>query len=179
MADRKETRHLKVVPAPKATAGSDRDKSKAPVQPNLFPVTSQSLLGIVNMARISAEEFTTVLQSVRPRWVFDLRPLPRFDLGWLNRREVFDLFEKCSISYQDVAGLIGASSHDDARLNPGIISNSLLDLMGNSGSGPLVILLDNDEHISASARDLPKVLKPYPKGGWTVCIYGTREEDWR
>jgi len=136
------------------------------------------------MATISAEEFTSVLEKIRPKWVFDLRPLPRFDVEWLSRRAVFNMFEKCSISYHDVAGLIGADSHEDARLNPGIVSNNLLDLVGRSADntapyGPLVILLDSEEYLSASARVLPKVLKPYPKGGWTVCIYGAREKDWR
>ncbi len=184
MRERRNTPHLKVVPPRRTpTAEENRGCEETPVQPALFPMTPQSLLGLVNMARISADEFTSVLQTVRPRWVFDLRPLPRFDLESLSRKAVFNLFQRFSISYQDVAGLIGVSSHGDARLNPGIVSNSLLDLAsGSSGKvplGPLVILLDSEEYLSASARLLPKLLKPRPRGGWTVRIYGNRERYWR
>lgn len=148
-------------------------------QLSLFPSGNDPyLLGIVDMATISAGRFVSLLENMRPRWLVDLRPVPRFDIDRLNRRIVFDLFQKYQISYRDLAGELHILSRRDASLSSGVVARSLTKMLAESGArsspGPIFILLDDEEHVLASVRLLPHSLKPRPSGGWATRVFDGR-----
>src|SRR5262249_30087139 len=110
--------HLQVVLPPPDAAQPVR-QVRAEEQLALFPIVSPSLLGILNMERVTGRRFAELLQDIRPRWLFDLRLLPRFDIDQLNRRRAFLLFQQCGVDYRDIAGLLGITSFKDASLSSG------------------------------------------------------------
>jgi hypothetical protein len=126
------------------------------------------------MERISGNRFAELLGDIRPRWLIDLRPLPRFDIDHMNRRRAFDLFERYGVDYRDVAGLLGIASRTDASLSSGRIADEVIKILIESGvkssPGPIIFLVDDDELAQASTTVFPKRLRPRPKGGWETQI---------
>src|SRR5690348_10255448 len=55
-------------------------------QSTLFAAEQPELLIFLDFQSASEADFLTILTIARPRYVFDLRLVPRFDLGSLNRR---------------------------------------------------------------------------------------------
>jgi hypothetical protein len=118
-----------------------------------------SLLGFVDMSRVSDAAFETILSRVQPSFVFDLRPVPYFDIGRLNRRRVFDLFRTLRASYRDVAGALHITEHNDASLNSGAVGRVLLQMMASRpGSAPVMVLVDDDEVLEHARHVLPRYL---------------------
>src|SRR5437879_5754389 len=71
-------------------------------QSTLFAADQPELLIFLDFEHANEADFLTVLTVARPRYVFDLRLVPRFDLGSLNRRLVFSLFSQSGIRYIDL-----------------------------------------------------------------------------
>jgi hypothetical protein len=130
-------------------------------QSNLFASTDPSQIIFVNVEFLDERDFLTVLIASKARFVIDLRQAPRFDIGNLNRRLVFALFERIATKYIDVAGRLEIRDARDARLNPAILGVYLRDQLSDNGrlQGPLVFLVDagqfSDEYMFALASNLP------------------------
>lgn len=130
-------------------------------QSNLFASTDPSLFIFVNVELLDERDFLTVLVASKMRFVIDLRQAPRFDIGSLNRRTVFALFERCSAKYFDVAGRLEIADARDARLNPVVLATYLRDQLSHDGQleGPLVFFVDasqfSNEYMFALAEALP------------------------
>lgn len=82
------------------------------IQATLFPDSEDRSLIFVSLPGVSEQDFVSVLAHTKPAYVVDLRPVPRFDIGQLNRHEVFTLFRQEQTTYIDhgEAGL-GRSPH--------------------------------------------------------------------
>src|SRR5688572_13373431 len=130
-------------------------------QSNLFASTDPSQIIFVNVELLDERDFLTVLIASRMRFVIDLRQAPRFDIGSLNRRLVFGLFEKSAAKYIDVAGRLEITDHRDARLNPAILGAYLREQLSDNDrlGGPIVFFVDaphfSDEYMFALAAALP------------------------
>ncbi|HEX7840217.1 MAG TPA: hypothetical protein VF469_22220 [Kofleriaceae bacterium] len=115
-----------------------------------------TLLGFVDMSSVSDVGFETILSRVQPSWVFDLRPVPYFDIGRLNRKRVFDLFSSLRASYRDVAGWLQITERNDASLNSGAVGRYLAEALSTRPcQAPIVVLVDDGEILDHALRVLP------------------------
>lgn len=178
--------YIRLVPSPpepprpeaiRSMPAVDREAGGAQLSfPNLFD-TRSSLLAFLDMSRASGEAFTTMLRELRPPWLLDLRPLPRFDYGRLNRRVAFRLFSENQVSYHDIACSLQIQERHDARLHAGILSQELSALLASWSPtliGPIVILVDDPTVLLTAKKVLPGTLEPRPRGGWiprTVILH--------
>lgn len=165
--------HLQVVLPPVEPHAASQERREAG-QLSLFPVFSSSFLGILNIERVSGMRFEELLRDIRPRWLLDLRTVPRFDLNHLNRRRAFGLFRQYGVEYRDVAGRLNITSRKDASLSSGRIADDVTRELSEVGTGaapgPLVFLVDDDEIARISMLVLPQRLRPRPKAGWMVQL---------
>jgi hypothetical protein len=137
----------------------------------LFARKNPALLAFVDLERATEADFLTVLVGAQARFVIDLRLVPRFDIGGMNRKLVFSLFGQAGTQYVDISGRLGLSSNRDARLNPPILVDHLHQIIFVSTTpfdGPIVFLVDavqfEDGYVSALADALSS-LRP---SGWEV-----------
>jgi hypothetical protein len=72
------------------------------VQGLLFGIQQQNVLVFVSLAGVEEDDFLALLRSTKPAVVVELRPVPRFDIGRLNRQTVFECFEREQARYLDV-----------------------------------------------------------------------------
>jgi hypothetical protein len=139
-------------------------------QRSLFP--EPALLGFVDMSGARGGPFTRLLEDIRPRWLMDLRAVPRFDMGGMNRRLFFGLFERLQIRYRDISGLVGITTRHDASLSSGAVASTLNTVMSEepnlAAPGPVLVLLDGEEAVRVAHEVLPPLLAPAPRGGWKV-----------
>ena len=70
-------------------------------QGSLFPRLKPGVVVFVQFSTVGDEEFADALRLAKPCYVFDLRIAPRFDLGNLNRRTAFAIFEEVKATYVD------------------------------------------------------------------------------
>src|SRR5229473_2377158 len=83
-------------------------------QNTLFADDHPSLLVVVDFEKLGASDFLALFTTGRPKFVLDLRRVPRFDIGHLNRRLVFDLFVEGRIEYVDLSGRLAEHGSADA-----------------------------------------------------------------
>jgi hypothetical protein len=141
------------------------------------PDDEGTLLGFVDMSSVSDEGFETILSRVQPSWVFDLRPVPYFDIGRLNRKRVFDLFSSLHASYRDVAGWLQITERNDASLNSGAVARYIAEtLLTRPCQAPIVVLVDDDEIMDHALRVLPNHLKS-SFAAWRACELKTISRD--
>lgn len=174
MEERKSS-HLKLVKLEDKEPATGLTCSRTDlIQADLFPMAKPGLLIFSDASELSADRFLTLLNEARPTFVLDVRPTPRFDMGRLNRRQVFEIFRENHIHYVDVAGLVGVSSSRDANLNPAFLIgtiNASLQCRGTSTvEGPILILCDNEEFLHSAMEVFPKLLLKNEKQQWDVCL---------
>jgi hypothetical protein len=143
-------------------------------QPMLFSDASLHTLGFIKAAELEADRFVGLIKEAKPRVIFDLRPVPSFAHGTLQRRTVFSLFAQEDVTYFDVAGVLGVSTGRDALLNPALLINALQVniLRSTKGlSGPIFFFINDDlfldDYFSSVARHLPHV----DRRGWDIACW--------
>lgn len=134
-------------------------------------------LCVVSTAALDGAGFLRIVDHIRPGAVFDLRPVPRFNFSGTSRRKVLAAFQDRECAYVDLTGLVGILSSRDARLNPEEVASLIVgrfeSLAGRHHRAAALMLLFDNEHLAAvSARQLPSLLRPIPKGGWRVALTG-------
>jgi hypothetical protein len=85
------------------------------IQSTLFPSPRPGLLIFVFFPDVTEDEFKKTLQFAKPGTVVELRSTPRFDIGKLNRKIVFDCFDKEHATYLDLTSKV-AHATDSADL---------------------------------------------------------------
>lgn len=119
-----------------------------------------ALLGFVDMSCATDVALETILARVQPAWVFDLRPVPYFDIGRLDRKRMFHLFRIACTSYRDVAGRLKITNHNDASLNSGAVARFLNEAMSSRAcAAPIVVLVDDEDTLGHAMRILPRSLR--------------------
>lgn len=164
---RNSTPYLRLVEAP------ERSETRAPVTTN-----AGFLLGFVDMSRVSDLGLEMIMSHLRPAWVFDLRPVPYFNIGKLNRKRVFELFRSCNISYRDVAGSLRITEHNDASLNSGIVANFLSETLAMRPlHAPIVVLVDDDATLVHAMNVLPSRLHSSLDVPWHPLVLEVKIRD--
>jgi len=125
------------------------------------------LLGFVDMSRASDVALETIVARVQPAWAFDLRPVPYFHIGRLNRRRMFELFRTWSVCYRDVAGSLRITENNDASLNSGAVGSFLNQTMAmRPVHAPIVVFVDHETALSHAMSVLPRYLRPSLASSW-------------
>jgi hypothetical protein len=110
---------------------------------------------------MSHNEFRKVVGEVMPRWIFDVRAVPRFDTIVGSRPSAFHLFAKAKAAYVDVLGKVGATSYRSADSNPAVWGNVVCEILRISDrKGPYLFLFDDKSLFQASDEILPRIVKP-------------------
>lgn len=86
-------------------------------QTNLFPAPRPGMLIFVYFPEVSEDEFRKVLEFSKPSAVFELRSTPRFDIGKLNRKTVFQYFDNQHTKYVDLASWTPSAKSDSSVLD--------------------------------------------------------------
>jgi hypothetical protein len=157
--------HLRAVPPKPDKATS------APRQGTLFPEPRPSLLTVVDVSSVGASEFFEALDGIRPRLIFDLRPVPSFEQWGIARSQVFSRLRDCGCTYHDIAGTLGIESSREAGVGSGSVATEISARYLQSSrapSGPIFILVGSSDLMNVSARVFPTYLRPAPIDGWEV-----------
>lgn len=176
MASEREVPYLRLVPPPVSISDRRPAGQRPPPasQATLFPSPRPNLLVFVAMIEMRGRSFCELLESIRPSLIFDLRPVPYFDLHGLTRKRFFKLIESLDSVYHDVAGLLGVTSSRDGYPNPELIAETLLEIRASTPSPKthrsLVILVDHKDTAVAFAQALPARLEPPRKRRWEIFI---------
>ncbi len=126
-----------------------------------FPYPETSSVFLVYVDSFSRNDFADILSVYIPRWIFDVRAVPRLDTIAASRLSAFTLFEKNKVSYIDLFGRLGIKSYRSADSNPAFWSRSVVELLKNSESkGPYLFLFDNEKLLRAADKILPNIIKP-------------------
>jgi len=137
-------------------------------QSNLFASTDPSQIIFVNVSLLDERDFLTVLIASKMRFAIDLRQAPRFDIGNLNRRLVFALFEKNFTKYLDVTGRLQITDVRDVRLNPVMLAAYLQQQLSSNErlNGPLVFFVDEAQFVDEYMFALSEALPAADMRGW-------------
>ena len=104
-------------------------------QASLFAEPKPGVVVFVEVAWITDSEFVRLVNDVEPSVIFDLRVVPRFDLGRLNRKGAFTLFEKVGSRYVDASIPLMTGTKSDSALA------SLQEMIAGTGlARPLLFL---------------------------------------
>ena len=129
-------------------------RKEAGPQASLFGERKPGVVVFVEVARISDSEFVGLLNDIEPAVIFDLRAVPRFDLGRLNRKVAFSLFEKLGARYVDASIPLMTGTKRDSALA------SLQEMIGGTGfARPLLFLFGSSGSSIASSDEVLGMLK--------------------
>jgi hypothetical protein len=82
---------------------SKHEQAELDFQGALFPFPNPRSLIFVQFSAISQKQFLSLVQNLHPVFVVDMRSVPRFDLGRLNRQAAFEQFTKNDCTYIDLS----------------------------------------------------------------------------
>jgi len=122
-------------------------------QGSLFLRAKPGVVVFIQFSRVGDDAFIELLRLAQPSFVFDLRIAPRFDLGNLNRRTAFALFEEVKATYVDAATpLMMGEQRENAvgRLKDAVAKVDL--------RRPLVFLFGSDKGSIASDDEVLSIL---------------------
>ncbi len=164
-------RFLRLVEKSEAKPLTPDDFIRPAWQHTLFAAAQPELLIFLDFQFVTEVDFLTVLTDARPRYVFDLRLVPRFDLGGLNRRLVFSLFAQSATRYVDLSAGLGSKKDRDDRLKSNVLADELRRIIGSPRGaigGPILFVVDEaqfeEAYISALVSELPSP----NDNGWDV-----------
>lgn len=141
--------------------------SKSKGQLSLSFAADPFVLVLVDITDASEQEFREILERVRPNVVIELRTVPRFDFGRLNRRLAFRMFEEMGARYHDLIYTLGVTTTHDAGLNPVFLARPLAKILqANPRPERALVLLDDPNTLDLSMEVLPSRLELEPK--WQV-----------
>ena len=157
--------------APQRKPIQEDDFRVAPWQQTLFAVPLPNLLLFVHFDSVSESDFLAAIVNARPKYVIDLRVAPRFDLGTLNRRLVFSIFQQIGAQYYDVAGKLGVRSPRDAKLNPSFLIDELRTIVFRNKQlveGPIAFLVGDQQADEAYETSIARNLDSLSDKGWEL-----------
>jgi hypothetical protein len=103
---------LKVISTSTSVKDHQEGSPTTAAQQSLFPLRSSRTAIFMSLPEVDHYEFVSLLKSTAPAIVVELRKIPRFDFGPLNRGSIFDLFREQGDIYLD----LGQSQESDQHL---------------------------------------------------------------
>jgi hypothetical protein len=172
MANDRPRTHLQLV-APPEPAKAVRAEDFAPTawQNTLFAASNPHLLTFIDFNSLEEADFLTVLLTAKPRFMIDLRLLPVFDLGELNRKRAFTLFEKSGTKYFDMSGRLDLKDHNEDGYKPINLAKSFREIVFRNKTeieGPICFLIDKTHFNDEFLNQLVEELTPGSQIGWEV-----------
>jgi hypothetical protein len=158
-----DRKHLRVVDPPPSPQQDARGQLPLPFVEDKF------VLVLAHVTNVSEQSFLWLLQEVKPDTVVDLRLVPRFDFGRLNRKRAFHLFAEMSARYYDLSHDLGISDSHDASLNPAFFAEPLDRIVSGRPRAQRVLLFLGDAGLLARSLEvLPTRLSTPAQGRWQV-----------
>jgi hypothetical protein len=135
-------------------------------QNTLFATDNPALIVVAEFEVLPAADFVTLCTTARPKFLFDLRKAPRFDVAHLNRRLAFDLFAKANVQYFDLSGRLGSKGARDVANVAAEISRVVE--TNRTTLGPIVLLVDHDQFGESYVLSLIERMPNPPDQVWDV-----------
>jgi hypothetical protein len=172
MAGRKSPPFLRVVEkTPQRKPVEKGDFRVGPWQQTLFAGPLPNLILFVHFEAVSESDFLAAIVNARPKYVLDLRVAPRFDIGTLNRRLVFSVFQQVGAQYYDVAGKLGVKSPRYANLNPSLLVDELRSIVFRGKQrveGPIAFLVGDQQADERYEGLVARNMDVLSEVGWEV-----------
>lgn len=141
-------------------------------QNTLFASANPSLIVFVDCDHVTEQELVTTLAGARPKLVFDVRRVPRFDIGGFSRREAFRMFRTIGSQYIDLTSI---HRQTGAAPLPEIIGNSIQDARHPAQKGgPIAMLVESSQFSEEYIESLLNVLPTEDQEPWDVFRIPTR-----
>jgi hypothetical protein len=129
------------------------------------------LIVLANVTNVPEQDFLRLLTLVSPDTIVDLRVIPRFDFGRLNRKLAFRLFADIPAQYHDLPCDLGISDRHHASLNPVFLADPINALLRRHPHPQrVVLLLDDPKTLASSLQVLPTRLTASQHGAsrWSL-----------
>jgi len=162
---RREASYLRLV-----TREQTESFSAPASQGDLFPEANVNTLIFVYTPGLG-ETFGILLNKIRPPWLFDLRPAPRFEILGQTRKDTFAVFEKLKIRYIDVSGMLRVNTYNTTAMNAIFLAKTIVASQGmeeRALKGPMVFLLDDLDYLGHIIDLLPSYLQPPARKKWEL-----------
>ncbi len=154
--------HLRLIYTGRQEPRSKELRAEQPQERQLaFPYPEESTVFLVYIETMGRDEFAKFVGEVIPRWIFDVRVVPRLDTIASSRLSAFHIFQKAKAAYVDLFGRLGINSYRSADSNPAFWGNAVTELLQESDrKGPYIFLFDDESLFRAAENLLPDVIKP-------------------
>jgi hypothetical protein len=134
--------HLRIVSS-EARNSPASGRRMEPVQLE-FPYPGRSTVFLVNIEALTVREFGELFGLFSPRWIIDVRSVPRMDKIAPSRNSAFSLFNNRNSSYVDLFGRLKIKSYRVVEANPSFWAPQLAALLEDAkAKGPYMFLFDN------------------------------------
>ncbi len=152
--------HLRLV----LTINRGQETTDKPLRPQekqlCFPYPEESTVFLIYLDSIGRDQFARIMGDFIPRWIIDVRAVPRLDNIAASRLSAFTLFERTKASYIDLFGRLGIRSYRVAESHPTYWSRALFDVLKNADrTGPYFFLFDNKDLLRKADDVLPEVIQ--------------------
>jgi len=114
---------------------------------------------------VTESDFRVVIEQSTPGLIFELRPVPRFDIGKLNRQSAFQLFRTHGTRYVELTPADGRHRSWDEVLQSLRQVGTSLDLE----SRPVMFLVNLGDLTEAHVRGITRALPRPDRQPWRVC----------
>lgn len=161
-ASREPGSHLRLVVtmSDEPRVAKPRTKNDLPEQLAL-PYPEETAVFLVFVETMDRDKFARIVGDYTPRWVIDVRTVPRLDTIAGSRPSAFHLFRKSKAAYVDLFGKLGIRSYRSADSNPAVWGIAVSDILrGSDRKGPYLFLFDDESLLQAADRLLPGLIKP-------------------
>jgi hypothetical protein len=147
-------------PIEQAAKGRSKTKRHRQVQLGL-PYEHVHCIVFVDAGRASSEQFFRLLRNLRPKWIVDVRPSPRFDVLLGSRQFAFQAFAELSAKYVDLFGELGIGKARVVDVNPGLWSGEIAERikLSKTPDGPYLFLFDDASLMDAARWEVPHNMK--------------------
>ena len=163
-------RHLRIVEDPiQPTVHAREDFEPQHGERTLFATSDPNILVFLDFASIDEAEFLSLLISSKPLHVVDVRVVPRFDVGNLNRKLVFSVFKNAGATYHDLGATVGAAHLRALSEKPSDVARAVLDRVLKNPrplSGPIVVIVDTRQIVPDFVDEFAKAMDSANPSGW-------------
>ena len=160
MTDHTAPSHLRLIKTQEEQSNKSSQPSVKREKQLAFPYPETATVFLVLVPTLRSEDFARMLGDSTPRWIIDVRAVPRLDILATSRMSAFALFERMKANYVDLFGRLGIRSYRAAESNPAFWSGALVDILRKSEKkGPYFFLFDDERLIQSADEILPDAIK--------------------
>ncbi len=164
--------YIRLLPSPDAARTKALGRAEPRKQLTLPYLTPSSVL-LVDANLLDRGQFYDLVKAAVPRWIFDVRVVPRLDTLAGSRSLAFSMFENAKASYVDLFGRLGITSYHTADANPALWIKAAVDLLKQSKqhASPCLFIFDAPDQLDVAIGILQSALKPVIGKKITVAIW--------